>query len=182
MKPLTFLLICLLPIACSAPTSPPNPGTKKTEKDQPSIPSNPRPKNVGMEAKVKRVVDGDTILLDNGERVRLLAVNTPESVHPRKPVEFFGKEASAFTKKMLEGEKVLLVYDQNSAATKHRDRYGRLLAYVYRERDNLDFNAELVKQGYAFAYTRFPTERGDEFLKYQREAKNKKRGLWGKRE
>ena len=53
-----------------------------------------------------RVVDGDTILLNNGERVRLIGVDTPETKHPKKPVEYFGKEASAFTKKMVEGEVV----------------------------------------------------------------------------
>jgi len=177
------VVILFFPLACFSPTEPSNSKSviEKTAAQSEKTPA-PRPNNVGMEARVKRVVDGDTLLLENGERVRLIAVDTPESVHPKKPVEYFGKEASAFTKKMLEGEKVLLVYDQNSAATKHRDRYGRLLAYVYRERDNLDFNAELVKQGYAQVYTRFPTERGKEFLKYQREARKNKRGLWGKGE
>ena len=73
-----------------------------------------------------RVVDGDTIILSNGERVRLIGVDTPETKHPNKPVQYFGKEASAFTKRMVEGKEVTLEYGQQQ-----RDKYGRLLAYVY---------------------------------------------------
>jgi micrococcal nuclease len=106
-------------------------------------------------------------------------VDTPETVHPTRPVEHFGKEASDFTHRQLDGETVYLVSDQNNAARKYRDRYGRLLAYVYRERDKLDLCAELVKQGYAHAYLKYPSERGEEFLAYQKEAREAKRGLWG---
>lgn len=131
---------------------------------------------------VSRVVDGDTIIVSmdgKQERVRLVGVDTPETVDPRKPVQRFGKEASDFTKKHLGGEKMFLVYDQNGAKTAHRDRYGRILAYVWREKDKLDFCAELVKQGYAYAYLKYPSERGEEFLAYQKEAREQKRGLWG---
>ena len=72
---------------------------------------------------VQRVVDGDTIILNGGERVRLLGVDTPESVHPRKPVEYFALEASAFTKRTAEGKQVWLEFDQTRT-----DRYGRTLA------------------------------------------------------
>jgi micrococcal nuclease len=75
---------------------------------------------------VKRVIDGDTILLVNEERVRLIGVDTPETKHPQKPVERFGKEAYLFTKSMVEGKNVRLEYDQQ-----RRDKYKRLLAYVY---------------------------------------------------
>ena len=122
---------------------------------------------------VKRVVDGDTIVLSNGERVRLIGVDTPESVHPRKPVEYFSKEASAFTKKMVEGKPVRLEYDWN-----RRDKYGRTLAYVYRMPDNLFLNAEIVKQGYGHAYTRFPFKYMEEFRRYESEARDMERGLW----
>ena len=71
---------------------------------------------------IKRVIDGDTLLLANGEYVRLIGVDTPETVHPEKPVEYFGKEAYQFTKKMAEGKEVRLEYDQT-----RRDRYGRIL-------------------------------------------------------
>lgn len=127
--------------------------------------------------KVTRVVDGDTIIVNlNGkqERVRLIGVDTPETVDPRRPVQYFGKEASNFTKKMLSGKQVRLEYDWNK-----RDKYNRLLAYVYLP-DGAFFNAELIKQGYAHAYTRFPFKYLEEFRKYEREARENSRGLWGK--
>ncbi len=112
-----------------------------------------------------RVVDGDTIILNGKERVRLIGVDTPETVHPRRPVQYFGKEASAFTKRMIEGKKVRLEYDQT-----RKDRYGRTLAYVYLE-DGTHLNAEIVKQGYGHAYTRFPFRYLKEFRLYEKEPK-----------
>ncbi len=123
-----------------------------------------------------RVVDGDTIVVDIGgkeEKIRLLGVDTPETVHPSKPVEYFGKEASAFTKQMVEGKRVRLEYDWQK-----RDKYGRLLAYVYLE-DGTFLNAEIIKQGYGFAYTNYPFRYLDEFREYQRCAQENKLGLWG---
>ncbi len=114
---------------------------------------------------VTRVVDGDTIILNGKERVRLIGVDTPETVHPRRPVQYFGKEASAFTKRMIEGKKVRLEYDQT-----RKDRYGRTLAYVYLE-DGTHLNAEIVKQGYGHAYTRFPFRYLKEFRLYEKEPK-----------
>ena len=121
---------------------------------------------------VKRVVDGDTIVLENGERVRLIGVDTPETVHPNKPVQYFGKEASAFTKNMVEGKKVKLEYDWQ-----RKDRYGRTLAYVYLE-DGTHLNAEIIKQGFGFAYTKYPFKYLEEFRKYEKEARIGKKGLW----
>ena len=74
---------------------------------------------------VQRVVDGDTLLLDTGERVRLIGVDTPETKRPNTPVEYFGKEASAFTKRLAEGKRIRLEYDQANAHLGHKDRYGR---------------------------------------------------------
>jgi len=124
--------------------------------------------------KVTRVVDGDTIILDGNERVRIIGVDTPETKHPQKPVEYFGKEAAAFTKRMVEGKKVRLEYDWQK-----QDRYGRTLAYVYLD-DGTFLNAELIKQGYGFAYTKFPFKYLDEFRQYEREARENNRGLWKK--
>ena len=122
--------------------------------------------------KVKRVIDGDTILLTNGERVRLIGVDTPETKHPQKPVERFGKEAYLFTKKMVEGKEVRLKYDWP-----RKDKHDRLLAYVYLLNGTF-LNAEIIKQGYGFAYTKYPFKYMEEFRQYEREARENKRGLW----
>ena len=124
---------------------------------------------------VTRVVDGDTIILDGNERVRLIGVDTPETVDPRRPVQYFGKEASAFTKRMVEGKKVRLEFDQT-----RKDRYGRTLAYVYLE-DGTHLNAEIVKQGYGHSYTRFPFRYLEEFRRYEKGAREAGRGLWKER-
>jgi len=125
-----------------------------------------------------RVIDGDTIVVEIGgqeEKVRLIGVDTPETVHPRKPVEYFGKEASDFTRKMVEGKAVKLEYDWQT-----RDKYGRLLAYVYIIGDGTFLNAEIIKQGYGFAYTRYPFKYLEDFRQYEREARENNRGLWSK--
>ena len=119
-----------------------------------------------------RVVDGDTIILSNNERVRLIGVDTPETKHPNKPVEYFGKEATAFTNRMVGGKVVKLKYD-----VQKRDKYGRLLAYVYLM-DETFLNAEIIKQGYGHAYTKFPFKHMEQFREYEREARMNKRGLW----
>jgi micrococcal nuclease len=122
---------------------------------------------------VKKVIDGDTLLLTNGEYVRLIGVDTPETKHPEKPVEYFGEEAYRFTKRMVEEKEVRLEYDQT-----RRDKYGRLLAYVYLV-DGTFLNAEIIKQGYGFAYTKYPFKYLEGFRRHEREAREKKRGLWG---
>ena len=100
------------------------------------------------------MIDGDTVKIDyNGKatNVRLIGVDTPETVHPSKPVEAYGKEASNFTKNLLQGESVYLRFDIDKT-----DKYGRLLAYLYRAPDGLFVNLEIVRQGYSHAYTQFP--------------------------
>lgn len=122
-----------------------------------------------------RVVDGDTIIVEiNGmkERVRLIGVDTPETVHPLKPVQHFGIEASAFTKRMASGKRIMLGYDWQ-----RRDKFNRLLAYVYLE-DGTFLNAEIIKQGYGFAYTKQPFKYLDDFRRYEKEARQNERGLW----
>jgi endonuclease YncB( thermonuclease family) len=102
---------------------------------------------------VLKVVDGDTVKIDyegKDTKVRLIGVDTPETVHPNKPVEPFGKEASAFTKNLLLGESVYLRFDGNKT-----DKYGRMLAYLYRAPDGLFVNLEIVRQGYGYAETQF---------------------------
>ena len=118
------------------------------------------------------VIDGDTILLDGNEIVRLIGIDTPETKDPRKPVQYYGREAYEFTKRLVEGKKVRLAYDLNK-----KDKYGRTLAYVYLE-DGTFLNAEVVKQGYGFAYRYFLFKYFDEFKQYEREARENEIGLW----
>ena len=128
-----------------------------------------------VSAQCTRVVDGDTIIVKIAgvkEIVRLIGVDTSETKHPRMPVQYFGKEASMFTTNMVEGKKVRLEFDQNQ-----RDKYKRLLAYVYLE-DGTFLNAEIIKQGYGYAYTKFPFKYMQEFRIYEKEARINKRGLW----
>jgi endonuclease YncB( thermonuclease family) len=99
---------------------------------------------------VTRVVDGDTIVVAGIGSVRLIGVDTPETVDPRKPVQFFGKEASQFTRRMAQGKVVRLEFDYQGT-----DKYQRTLAYVYLP-DGTFLNAEIVKQGYGHAYVQYP--------------------------
>lgn len=126
--------------------------------------------------KVVRVVDGDTLVIDyqgKEERVRLIGVDTPETKHPQKGVEPFGKEASDYTKNLLEGKKVILEWD-----VQERDRYGRLLAYVYY--DGKMVNEALVSEGYARIMTIPPNVKyADRFLQLEQQAREENRGLWG---
>ena len=121
---------------------------------------------------VKWVIDGDTIQLHNDQQVKLIGVNTPEINQPFQSVEHYGREATAFTRKMVEGESVRLEYDKRL-----KDEYGRLLAYIYLK-DGTLLNAEIIKQGYGHAYTRFPFRHLKEFMAFENEAKENKRGLW----
>lgn len=122
--------------------------------------------------RVKRVIDGDTIELENGERVRYIGVNAPESVKPNAPVECFGHEASAYNRSLVEGNDVRLEKDVSE-----RDKYGRLLRYVYV--GDVFVNAKLVEDGYAHTSS-FPPDvaRQDLFRSFEREARAGKRGLW----
>ncbi len=131
-------------------------------------------------AVVERIVDGDTIVVsfrqDAGsgfeEKVRLIGVDTPETVDPRRPVERFGEEASRFAEGRLLGRTVRLAFEASL-----RDRYGRLLAYVFLE-DGTCFNLAIVAEGYGFAYTKYPFPFMGEFRKAERAARDQERGLW----
>ena len=124
---------------------------------------------------VARVVDGDTIEAQAGAKlldIRLIGVDTPETVHPSKPVQCFGSKASTFTKNQLEGQKVRLEFD-----VEKRDRYGRTLAYVWV--DNKLFNETLVAKGFGQVDTYPPNVKYvDRFRRAQRAARNNDRGLW----
>ena len=129
----------------------------------------------GVDVVVRKVVDGDTIDVSGGERVRLIGVDTPESVAPDRPVGCFGREASRFTASLVPpGTPVRLVGD-----VEQRDRFGRLLAYVYRQADGLFVNAELLRQGYAQLLTIPPNiAHTDELSAIARRAREGSQGLW----
>jgi len=125
-----------------------------------------------------RVVDGDTIVVDlagREEKVRLIGIDTPETVDPRRPVECFGNQASGHLKELLPtGTTVRLVRD-----AEQRDRYGRLLAYVYRLDDDLFINLDLMSNGYANLLTIVPNvAHTDEFRAAERSARATGIGLW----
>jgi micrococcal nuclease len=130
-------------------------------------------------ARVVRVVDGDTIVIDRGrgdERVRYIGIDTPESVKPNTPVEFMANEASAANEALVAGRDVVLERDVSDT-----DRYDRLLRYVWlREGDGWVFvNLELVRRGFAQVATYPPDVRWtDTFLAAQREAREAGAGLW----
>jgi micrococcal nuclease len=127
--------------------------------------------------KVTEFVDGDTIKVDmNGktETIRMIGVDTPETHDPRKSVECFGQAAAAYTKQLIGSGPVRLEADQLST---NRDRYDRLLRYVFTSNNKL-VEAEIIKTGYGFAYVSFPFERLDEFRQYEQEARMQNLGLW----
>lgn len=130
---------------------------------------------------VTKVVDGDTIVVDiNGkkETVRLLGIDTPESVDPRKPIECFALNAGLKMKELVLNKKVLLIDEKESQGD--RDRYGRLLRYVYLPDVSRTFvNGEMVKQGYAYSFREYPTDIQEKFNTWEKYARDNNLGLWG---
>jgi len=129
---------------------------------------------------VSKIYDGDTIVVGRGWRrttIRLIGVDTPETVHPDKPVQFYGPEASDFTKRSLFGKWIRLEFESPNRPGGSIDHYGRTLAYVVIE-DKNNFNLELIKQGYAKTYTRFPFRYQREFKAAERSARAQGLGMW----
>jgi len=121
---------------------------------------------------IARVIDGDTVVTLKGERIRYIGIDTPETVHPYKDIEFYGQEASNKNKALVEGKTVELEKDISKT-----DRYGRTLAYIWLNDEMI--NATLVREGYAYAYTYPPDVKySDYFLMLQKQAQDKKKGLW----
>lgn len=135
--------------------------------------------NNGTALFVSRIVDGDTIELSNGKKVRYIGMDTPEIVDPRKPVQCFGREAARRNKELVEGNAVRLEKDVSEV-----DKYGRLLRYVYLPAASatgteIFVNLELIKEGYATAFTYPPdVKHAKEFKSAEIEARNAKRGMW----
>ena len=136
---------------------------------------------------VKRAVDGDTLLLESGERVRLIGIDTPEmheskklyrdserSKQDTKTIQEMGRRAAEFTRNLVEGKPVRLEFDVD-----RYDKYKRLLAYVYLVSDGTFVNAKIIEEGYASVMTYPPNvKHTDEFVKLYRQARENNRGLW----
>lgn len=133
----------------------------------------------GERALVTEVVDGDTIKISNNKTIRLVGIDTPETVDPRRPVGCFGKEASNETKGLLTNKEVILQKDVSEV-----DKYKRLLRYVYLPLDNgqtLFVNDYLVREGFAKVLTYPPDVKfNEQFRQAEQEARENNRGLWGK--
>jgi micrococcal nuclease len=137
--------------------------------------------------RVRRVVDGDTLELESGERVRLIGIDTPEmhasrklerdaarSHEDRSTIKKLGQRAYKFTQGLVEGKRVSLEFDVD-----RYDTYGRLLAYVYLKEDGTFVNARIVEEGYASLMTFPPNVKyADLFLRLYRQARENRRGLW----
>lgn len=126
---------------------------------------------------VTRFVDGDTIAVDmdgHTEKVRFIGVDTPETHKPNAPVQCYGPEAAAFTRRTIGSQRVRLESDPLST---DRDRYGRLLRYVYLP-DGTDVDELLIRQGYGFYYPYFPFSKSDQFGTDEHAAMAEHKGLW----
>lgn len=137
---------------------------------------------------VKRVIDGDTFELENKERVRMLGIDTPEkfqsnkldrdverSGQDKKTIQRLGALASDYTKSLIDGKQVVLIPEPNY---EDKDKYGRLLRYVYLE-DGTFINKKIVEEGYANAYRQYPVSKLNELIQAEKDARENHRGMWG---
>jgi micrococcal nuclease len=146
------------------------PNSKLSKRPKPLPPRHPTTRG---QVKVVAVLDGDTIVISGGEKVRYAGLDTPESRHPDKLPEYCGHAAFEANRRLVVGKTVRLEFDE-----RRRDKYGRLLAYVYV--DGLFVNAELIRQGYARVSTYKDNQRHREaFESLQQSAIGMRRGLWG---
>ncbi len=133
----------------------------------------PNSSNEGDTFLVIRVIDGDTIELESGQKVRYIGIDTPETKHPTKGQECFGQQASDYNQELVLNKNVRLEKDVSET-----DRYGRLLRYVWV--DDILINEKLVAEGYAVASSYPPdVKRQEQFTQAEQEARENDRGLWG---
>lgn len=145
---------------------------------EPAVPSANGFANKGNFYQVLRIIDGDTVEIEyKGARtsVQLIGVNAPETVHPSKPPERFGNEATAFIQSLLLNKFVYLDFDGDK-----KDKYGRLLAYVYRDSDDLFVNLEIIRQGYGQTDVRFPFKYMSLFKYHESQARSEKKMMWSR--
>lgn len=179
---LTFALFVVVSVFLSSSKtqnyqeiSKPQPKIQGVATDQ-STPESPH--NLQDQVLVSRVIDGDTIEISTGQKVRYIGINTPETVHPEKPVQCFGKEASVRNKELIEGKLVHLEKDISET-----DKYGRLLRYVYLKENEsaptIFINDYLIRQGYAHSSSYPPDIKyQDQFRQAEADARDNNRGLW----
>lgn len=143
-----------------------------------NTPASNSPTSATSSYRVTHVVDGDTVDIERDGvtiRVRLLGINSPESVDPRRPVECFGKEASRYAKNILDNQEVLLVTDPSQGML---DKYGRTLAYVFLL-DARNFNQQMIAEGYAYEYTyNKPYRYQYAFKQAEYATQREEKGLW----
>lgn len=158
------------------------------------------PQGVPTQGTVSKVSDGDTLHVSadgTDHTLRLIGVDTPElhesdklerdakrTGQDKRTIQALGKRASAFTRRLCDGKSCRLEFDPTNASSGHRDKYGRLLAFVFVPGDagsEVLVNAEIIRAGYGAAMTAYPFDEGRkaEFLRLQRQARTAKRGLWG---
>jgi micrococcal nuclease len=172
------LVISLIAAACSAPSTSPVPSAA-TATSMPGLDPTLRPVGATEAARVVRVVDGDTLIIDRGlgnERLRYIGMDAPESVKPDSPVEFMGKEASAANAALVAGREIVLERDVSET-----DQYDRLLRYVWLNEGDAwrMVNLELVREGYAQVATYPPDVRWtDELRAAERASRDAGQGLW----
>jgi len=159
------IIIFLILTGITAPPSSPKP--------EENLPTTESTETNRQTVKVTRAIDGDTIEIEGGQKVRYIGIDTPETVDPRKSVQCFGKEASDKNKELVEGKDVELEKDVSET-----DKYGRLLRYVWIE--DLLINEFLVQEGYAQSSTYPPDVKYQErFKEAERQAREEGKGLWG---
>lgn len=167
-------------ITTQGPTSPPEAKEEnereENEVEKVEIVKQPSPSPLGVnreKVKVAKVIDGDTIKLENGFVVRYIGIDTPETVHPSKPVQCYGKEASNKNRELVEGKEIEMEKDISET-----DKYGRLLRYVWV--GDIFINEYLVREGFASSSTYPPDVKyQNRFKEAERQAREEKRGLWG---
>jgi micrococcal nuclease len=170
-----LILTSVALILATCPTHRPAAGFQVDSRDAMSAPDFSR----ATPCPVIRVIDGDTVVLalDGRETtIRLIGVDSPETVHPTRTVERFGREAAGFLRNLIRGRSVYIEYEP---AARRLDRYGRTLAYLYTVPDARLVNLEIVARGYGHAYTKYPFSRMERFREAERHAREAKLGLWG---
>jgi micrococcal nuclease len=167
----TIIIACIILTTGSATYVTSTPKYKTNRKNIPAI-------EVNKEYEVVKVIDGDTFDIKIGSqiiKVRMLGIDTPETVDPRKDVQCFGKQASDKTKELLLNKLVTLETDPTQSTT---DKYNRILAYVYS--NSVLINKYLIENGYAHEYTyNIPYSKQIDFKSSEKSARENRLGLWG---